>query len=67
MTAQRWSKDDWERFGRSAAPEAIAAQLRLARQEVEVAQSMAVRLEVLLTRRLQQIRDGEWPPAEAAS
>ena len=49
-------------FATHAAPEAIRAELREARESVRVAKKKVHALECLLERREMEIADGTWPP-----
>lgn len=56
--------EDWDRFSRHAAPEAIAAVLCAERGRLARTADLVSKLEVLLARRNRQVADGEWPPRE---
>jgi hypothetical protein len=58
----RWTQADRERYARSAAPEAILAELKIARAAQARAAELTGWLEVLLARRVRQVTDGTWPP-----
>jgi len=53
---------DKERYARHAAPEAIRAELRVARERQQRAAVEVVWLERLLAQREQQVAAGAWPP-----
>lgn len=56
-----WSPEQWEQFAKHAAPEGIELQIKLAAQDIQVAELWHRRLSALLITRYRQIADGEWP------
>jgi hypothetical protein len=57
-----WTAEDWARYGKHAAPEAIGVVLADLRAEITARQKAADRLETLLAHRQREVATGAWPP-----